>query len=154
MIFERQVGSDKNKHDIFCAGRGSQGYFCYLRNEQLNPTPPHFLWFTLKVRCCSIFGPWCVYRLKRSMYWLQSQMLLWSSMGFYLVVCILYIPQADPRECCSWSLSVCRNCVVPVMLKLQNQSESMVDILVDTSKSSDRSVVVFWLTAAWQSVVT
>ena len=27
----------------------------YLRNEQLNPPPPHCLWFITKVRCCSIY---------------------------------------------------------------------------------------------------
>ena len=33
---------------------------------------------------------WCVYRLKRSLYELYIQMLLWLSLGLYLVVCTLY----------------------------------------------------------------
>ena len=64
IIFNNSVGSDKKNHDLFVQNRIVKNDSSYLRNEHLNP--PHFLWFISKVKCCSIFYPWCECRLKRS----------------------------------------------------------------------------------------
>ena len=84
MIFEQKMVSDKNKHVQNWVGKDAS---CYLRNDQLNP-PFSVIYF--KGRCSSIYindvyVDWNIPCISYS-----PKMLLWSSTGFYLVVCTLY----------------------------------------------------------------